>query len=88
LLIAGDTPHPQGPLTLEDLIEGRSDYYIAFISPSLTMAIHNELRQFDEGLITDELQEVLARERGDWEELCQAYADVAERGNALMIVIA
>jgi hypothetical protein len=92
LAIAGDVLHPESRHTLEDFLGGNHDYYVGFMSPGLVRDIANALTGFALSELTRRCEALDPGQYtcglGFFGELKAAYTEAAQRGNALVIVIA
>jgi hypothetical protein len=92
LAMTGDCLHPLSPQTLDDFCKGGHEWYFGLVSPKLVREVAEALT----ALSTAELQKscdecgcgAYACDSYFFTELKSAYASAAERGNALMIMIA
>lgn len=91
--ITGDRLHPDCPHTFEDFFSGSHDYYVGFASPELVREVADALAGCNpphsarqEGSVEFDY---IADYVGEYfKVLRDVYNGAAERGNALMIIIA
>lgn len=92
-VLSGDRLHPDCHQTFEDFYRGSHDYYVGFASPELVREVADALARINPP--EDVRREGSAKfdynaDYVGWyfRELQKVYSGAADRGNALMIVIA
>jgi hypothetical protein len=90
-IIVGNFSHPQSPNSLDELIEGNSDFYIGMFSHDYISEIARALIRINikkiEGLSNDAKFDFDDYLRSYYNILNRVFHDVSIHGNALYIVI-